>query len=100
MTLNEQDAGRIVNMAVGDVVTVRLQENPTTGYRWTVETVSGLDQVGDRIETDGAIGAAGVRSFQFRTTRAGSYELRFKLGREWEGEDSALSRFIVKINVQ
>src|SRR5262245_21975440 len=59
MVLSEQDFGRTVNVRMGEVVTVRLQENPTTGYRWAVETASGLEQTGDHFEAGGAVGAAG-----------------------------------------
>ena len=102
MILNEQDSGSIINMKVGNVVTVRLKENPTTGYRWTVETASGLEQIGDNFEVEagGAIGAGGIRVFQFRSTRVGSYELLMKNWREWENESSALARFVVKIIVK
>ena len=102
MILNEQYSGRTIDMKVGNVVTVRLKENPTTGYRWKVETASGLEQIGDHFEVEagGAIGAAGVRVFQFRSTRVGSYELLMKNWREWENESSVLARFIVKIIVK
>lgn len=97
MILNEQDSGRTIEMKVGNVVTVRLKENPTTGYRWTVETASGLEQISDQFEAGVAIGAAGVRVFQFRSTRVGSYELLMKNWREWEGESSVLDHLVVKI---
>ena len=102
MILNEQDSGRTIDMKVGNVVTVRLKENPTTGYRWTVETASGLEQIDDHFEVEagGAIGAGGIRVFQFRSTRVGSYELLMKNWREWENESSVLARFIVKIIVK
>ena len=100
MMLSEQDAGRTVEMKVGDVVTIRLQENPTTGYRWAVETAGGLEQVGDRFDPGDAIGAAGIRSFEFRPPHTGTYELRMKHWRAWEGEGSVLNRFSAKINVK
>ena len=100
MMLSEQDAGRTVEMHVGNVVTIRLQENPTTGYRWAVETAGGLERVSDRFDPDSAIGAAGIRSFEFRPPHAGSYELRLKHWRAWEGEGSVRNRFRVNINVQ
>lgn len=100
MILSKQDSGRIIDMKVGEVVIVRLNENPTTGYRWTVENARGFEQIRDHFEEGRAIGAAGLRVFQFRITRVGSYELRMKNWREWEGERSVLARFIVKILVK
>jgi len=100
MILNEQDSSRTVYTELGKVVTVCLKENPTTGYRWTVETANGLEQIGDHFKAGGAIGAAGVREFQFRSRKVGSYELRIKNWREWEGESSIMARFAVKIIVK
>jgi inhibitor of cysteine peptidase len=94
MILSEQDRGRTVEVAEGDIITVRLRENPTTGYRWSVETTDGLELVGDDFEAGGgAIGAAGERVLEFRATRPGSHKLRLKNWREWEGDASVIDRF-------
>jgi len=100
MILTEQDRGRLIDVKLDDVVTVQLKENPTTGYRWSVETAQGLEQVRDHMEAGGAIGSEGVRVFQFRTTRVGSSELRMKKLREWEGEGSVIDRFNVRLIVK
>ena len=61
MVLTESDRGRTVELAAGSLVTLRLRENPTTGYRWSMQSTGGLELVGDRYEPGGAVGAAGVR---------------------------------------
>jgi inhibitor of cysteine peptidase len=99
--LSERDNDCTVEVSVGSILTVRLQENPTTGYSWSVEAANGLEQVGDSFEAAGeAIGEAGVRVLQFRATRPGSHELRLKNWREWEGEDSDTNRFGINIIVK
>ncbi len=101
MTLTEQDRGHTIQVDTDSVVTLRLTENPTTGYRWTLETAPELEQIGDRFEAGGpAIGAGGVRVFEFRATRVGRHELRLKNWREWEGENSVIDRFDAKIDVK
>jgi inhibitor of cysteine peptidase len=101
MILNERDRDRTVEVPRGGVLDVRLQENPTTGYSWSVEAANSLEQVGDSFEAGGAtIGATGVRVLQFRATRPGSHELRLKYWREWEGEDSVANRFGINIIVK
>ena len=35
--LTSSDAGKKVEMAVGDVLVISLPENPTTGFRWTFD---------------------------------------------------------------
>lgn len=93
MILSEQDHGRTVNVRTGSLIAVRLIENPTTGYRWIVESVGGLDPVGDRFEAGVAIGAAGVRVFEFRATRPGTQVICLKNVHAWEGADSAVAQF-------
>jgi inhibitor of cysteine peptidase len=98
MTLSEPDNGRTIDIGAGEVVTVRLKENPTTGYRWTVESAGGLVPAGDQYEGGGgAMGAAGVRVLQFHSSGPGSHELRLKNRREWEGDSSITERFNVTI---
>jgi inhibitor of cysteine peptidase len=93
ITLGEHDSGRTVELRAGETLEVRLNENPGTGYRWAVELARGFEELGSRFESGGAVGAAGVRVFQFRAPRAGNYELRLKQWREWEGESSVTARF-------
>jgi len=101
MTLSEQDNGRTVEVNAGDVVTVRLKENPTTGFRWTVESAGGLVLAGDEYEGGGGgMGAAGVRVLQFRSPGAGAHELRLKNRREWEGDSSVTERFNLTITAK
>ncbi|HEX2958540.1 MAG TPA: protease inhibitor I42 family protein [Chitinispirillaceae bacterium] len=101
MILNDQDRGRTVEVEAQSIVTIRLDENPTTGYRWNVETADRLELVGDSFEKTGdSIGAGGVRVFQFRTLGAGSHRLSIKKWRDWEGESSIIERFYVTIVVK
>ena len=100
MTLTLTDHGRTVEVTAGSVLTVRVPENPGTGYRWMVETAAGLEPAGDRFEgAGGGIGSTGMRELQFRASRVGSFDLRMKHWREWEGERSVDRRFAVKIKV-
>lgn len=88
-------------MEAQSVVTVRLDENPTTGYRWNIETAEGLEMVGDSFERAGdAIGAGGVRVFQFRASEAGPHRLSIRKWRDWEGESSIIDRFYAIIVVK
>jgi len=101
MILNNQDRGRTVEVEAQSLVIVRLDENPTTGYRWNVETSGGLEMVGDSFERIGdAIGAGGVRVFQFRASDTGSHELGIRKWRDWEGESSIIDRFYATILVK
>jgi inhibitor of cysteine peptidase len=97
--LSERDSGRTLEVSLATVITVQLRENPSTGYRWQVETVNGLEQIGDRFIPPGAgIGAAGLREFQFRAGRVGTHALRVKHWRDWAG--SVTGRFEATIQVK
>lgn len=100
MMLNEQDSGRTVKVKRGSMITIRLVENPTAGYRWAVEAGSGLEQVGDQNEPGGGIGGTGVRELQFHAKSIGTHELRLKNCRGREGESSVIGRFNAWIVVE
>jgi predicted secreted protein len=99
--LNNQDNGRTVEAKARSIITVRLEENPTTGYRWNVATAGGLELLGDSFEKGGeAIGAAGTRIFQFRTPESGSHKLSIQNWRDWEGESSIIDQFYAIIEIK
>lgn len=101
MTLSEEENGRRIELKAGEVVTVRLKENATTGHRWAVESAGGLDLVDDHYERGGgATGSAGVRVLLFRSSSAGAHDLRLKNRREWEGDSSIIERFKVTVVVK
>lgn len=98
MELTEKDNGRTIDIVAGELVTVSLNENPTTGYRWEVENMSGLEIVSDLFQSTGnAIGAGGIRLFQFRASSVGRHELLLKNWRKWEDDRSVVNRFEVII---
>lgn len=99
VTLTEKDAGRTVELAPGETVAVQLQENPTTGYRWTVEETAGLQLAGDDLASRGGIGAAATHTFRFRAAAPGSFEVRLRNWRAWEGEGSVRDRFTFRVKV-
>ena len=96
LVLTDTDAGRTVEVAPGAGVQLRLPENPTTGYRWTMTvTPAGCLQVtSDAFErpATAAVGAGGVRVVDIRTSDVPTCELGLAYRRPWEGEDLAASR--------
>jgi predicted secreted protein len=101
MILNDQDRSSIVEVGIQTLVTVRLVENPTTGYVWKVETAEGLELISDNFEKESdALGASGTRIFQFRASEVGSHYLSIRKWREWEGENSIKDRFYATVVVK
>ncbi|MBA2752014.1 MAG: protease inhibitor I42 family protein [Actinobacteria bacterium] len=101
ISLGTVDNGTTIDAVVGDVIVVRLAENPTTGYRWSLESVEGslLETKDDRFVLDSGpqTGSGGTRRFQFRAAAAGTTPIHLKHWREWAGEDSVTERYAVGI---
>jgi inhibitor of cysteine peptidase len=101
ISLGTVDNGTTIDAVVGDVIVVRLTENPTTGYRWSLESVEGslLTIEDDTFVLDSGppMGSGGTRQFRFRTTAAGATPIHLKHWREWAGEDSVTERYTVQV---
>lgn len=94
------DNGRNVNVRVGDLVVLQLPENPTTGYRWAVETAGSLTLVADNFAAGHAgPGGGGVRRLEWRATSPGTQDLLLLQRREWEAAGQEIARFMVSITV-
>lgn len=102
-TLTRADAGSRIEIRVGDVVWVRLAEQPSTGFVWSTESTSGdaLRVVESEYlpAADGRVGGSGERSLSFRAVATGNVELRLKLWREWEGDTSIVDRFAATVRI-
>jgi len=91
ITITRDDRGGTFEASPHDVVLIRLQENPTTGYRWAI------DEVDERIleptdadysaSSEAAIGGGGVRTFAFTARAPGSTRVRLQLRQEWDPEN-------------
>lgn len=71
----------------GDEVVVRLPENASTGYLWSVVSVgAGLELVGDATAppAGGGPGAAGERVVRLRAAAPGRAVVLLRLARPWE----------------
>ena len=100
---DEKDNGAQVQVPRGAKITVELQENPTTGYRWTI---GGMDQAllaaeGDEFLPPGqkSPGAGGQRRFFFRAKAEGSTALSLVNKRAWERDDKAVSIYNLVIRI-
>lgn len=99
--LKRQDAGRTIEVEVGDVLRIELTENPTTGYRWAWEPdqLPGLSLRDSSFEfdPDAAIGAPGVRRLEYVVESPGDGQLCYRYAQAWEDEDASAERFCITI---
>jgi inhibitor of cysteine peptidase len=102
--LSKDDTGATRSARVGDIVTIKLDEIPTSGYQWEI------DESGDGVlelrhdeyvpSSEGAVGGGGLREFRFEVVQPGRGELSLKLWRSWEGESSVKERFSTTIEAE
>ncbi len=93
--VNESDDGGQVELALGEILVVTLESNPTAGYRWEQvdDPESILDQLGEaQFKPSEAgdpplVGAGGWEIFRFKAMSAGQMTLQLVYRRPWEGVD-------------
>ncbi|MBB4842256.1 inhibitor of cysteine peptidase [Paucibacter oligotrophus] len=103
LMLSEADQGRELEVRPGDRLSIRLPENASTGYRWTVEHYDAALIEPWALESAypaAGAGAAGEVCFVFRARKAGSTELVLKHSRSWEHALAPLARFRLQVLVQ
>ena len=101
-TFDESANGSTITVAVGEPVTLELEEIPTTGYRWHLDADAGLAVASPEYApypTSG-IGGGGVRRFVVTPQRPGDLRVRAGLWREWEGEGSTIKRFALTLQAR
>ena len=98
-------SNRNVSLAKGQVLEIKLESNPTTGYSWQVSGVKEsnvLDQVGKpEYQSDSnLVGAGGTEKYRFRAMEKGNAELVFEYRRPWEKGKAPARKYVVGLTVQ
>ena len=88
MTYTEANDNQSVTLTKGDSVAVQLAENPSTGYRWIVNSTEGLTvkDMGyvQRAAAPGMVGVGGNHTFQITATGDGNQTFSGVYKRAWE----------------
>lgn len=85
--LTEDDSGSEVNVAVGDVLEIRLEGNPSTGYSWEVASPPDMIELVDDgyVEADSdAVGAPGTRVLTYEAVAEDAGILRLEYIRPFD----------------
>lgn len=100
-TITEANDGSIVTARTGELLSVCLNENPSTGFRWTIEGELTLFDIEDNSYTASStnVGSGGRECWRLRAKQAGQETIAFRLWRQWEGDKSIVKRFQFKANV-
>ena len=100
--LTSADNGRTVELHVGDQVALRLPENPTTGYRWAIDSSdANLVDVkqGEFAAKSGAVGGGGEAQWSITAKAPGATSIRLKRWRPWEGDSSVVERYGITLQI-
>ena len=101
VTLDE--AAGSVKVPSGQQITVTVSENPTTGYRWKVEAVTGpLSVVSSDFDAapGGRPGQGGTRTVVVQADRRGTGELRISYERSWQAGSADSERRTLTVIVE
>lgn len=104
--LSEQDNGQTINLPRGARFVASLPGNPTTGYSWTLQGISGNAVVQDgKIAYNSAanpkklVGSGGTFNAPFRAIEAGDSTISLQYIRPWEKRQAPARTFTAKIHV-
>lgn len=88
--INESFESELIKIEVGDTLTIKLPESPTTGYVWEVTELNEkeIDLVGQlyQISESSGIGGGGIKTFNLKVLKKATGRLRFENRRRWEAE--------------
>ncbi len=95
---------RAVELSQGDKLVLHLESNPSTGYQWQVEAMSGdlLDWVEGPSFVPSApnlVGSGGTSSFGFIALRKGRASLRMVYRRPWEEGKPPIRTISLRIRI-
>lgn len=99
--ITEEDNGTTLGLDTGNTFTIQLDENPTTGYQWSLETTDGLEITGDNYlppDTD-LVGAGGVHEWDIEATGSGTQKITAVYSRSWENLTGSEQRFELTVEV-
>lgn len=103
-----QDNGGQIEAKVGDVLIVKLDANPSTGYAWEAVDLDGkiLAQKGEvefqqaKTEGEPLVGAGGTQVLRYDVLATGETELKLVYHRSFEPDVEPLQTFSVRVVVK
>ena len=98
----EQSMPDIEQVEVGQIFTISLESNPTTGYKWNATYDTDFVELVDHkyvpaAQTGVMLGAGGTEIYRFRAIRRGITRVRMSYKREWEEGTAKTETRTIKI---
>ena len=101
--VDESDDSSHICMYTGDILTIRLVSNPTTGYSWTnTDSPSNLELLSSKSTPGQAdtAGAPGYQTYSFKATKPDQSTLILNYIRPFEKNTPPAKRFRLSITVE
>jgi inhibitor of cysteine peptidase len=103
LVVTQEGNGKTIDLSVGQVFLIQLDENPTTGYRWDVCEIDPdlIERTEDQYSQNlgSETGGGGVRIFKFTAKKTGQSQIQLKHWRSWEGHKSTIGCFTIQLRV-
>jgi len=97
------DSGKTVPLGLQQNLSIRLPENPTTGFSWNASVTSGLLITDTAYTPDaqpvGMTGVGGTRNWTVRGTGAGTQRFSAVYVRPWETNQTPADQFNLTVQV-
>jgi inhibitor of cysteine peptidase len=104
VTIGESQNGTTVSVNRAADITLRLNENPTTGYQWNLTTTPGLVIVNDTFipsnTTGKLVGSGGTRIWDINAAGTGTQTINAVYMRSWEPVTGNETTFAITVIVQ
>ena len=104
VTLTASDNGKSIELNQDDILEIRLEGNPTTGFMWEIETLETtiLKLVGEtEFDPDSeATGSGGTVKLSFEAIDTGKTDLKLVYHQPWDTETPPTEVFIMSITVK
>jgi len=106
--LTANDDGKTISVPLGKSVKISLEGNPTTGYLWKTDKITGeaLRQVGEPAYVQKkppggrqTVGGGGTFAFTFLAVKPGKATVRLAYARPWEKNKPPIRSFTATVNV-
>ncbi len=105
--LTAKDAGKTVQVKVGQTIAITLDGNPSTGYTWEAENkdlktlkLAGEPEFKSSNTDKNVVGAGGTLTLRFQAVAAGQETLTLVYHRPWETDVKPLQTYTVTVVVQ
>lgn len=100
----DNDNNSTVHVSKGDMLSVRLASNPTTGYMWhiVVQDTVQLSLLKEESELAGGkvVGGGGYQVWHFKAINLGSSSLELHYKRSWEKDQAPAKTYHITVEIK